>query len=163
MAGARTPEEVRAATYDKKIFPIKSVPQSKTAGLSSFLTVVEGMGAGLRFRSQPDALDPPAKCFVPALDSLKILWNVLLVTLDGFTFPAGTFQNRIAGREFFSLPEELDQEPKSPAQRLARTNGFQTITFLKYLSVLRHFSFQIEFKNPHEQEALAILIMGNSL
>lgn len=77
----------------KKIFPIKSVPQSKTAGLYSFLTVVEGAGAGLRFRSQPDALDPPAKCFVPVLDSLKIQRDVLLVPLYGFESLLDSFKS----------------------------------------------------------------------
>ena len=114
MAGARTPEEVRAATYDKKIFPIKSVPQSKTAGLSSFLTVVEGMGAGLRFRSQPDALDPPAKCFVPALDSLKILWDVLLVTLDGFRSLLVLFKIGLQEGSFLVYPKSSIRNQNHP-------------------------------------------------
>ena len=39
---------------------------------------------GWGFDSQPDDFDPPAKCFVLRLDTLKILPDVLLVLLDSF-------------------------------------------------------------------------------
>lgn len=37
----------------------------------------------------------------------------------------------LASQSLIVFPNELNEEPKSLTQRLARINGFQTVTFLK--------------------------------